>query len=133
MFSVQSSLVMNPIYKYGSDIVKDKYLPKLASGEYIGCFGLTEPDSGSDASTMSTKAIKDGNNYILNGGKTWISNSPMADVFVVWAKNEENKINGFVLDRGMNGTITTPKIEGKLSLRASPTGMINLDDVVVPK
>ena len=133
MFSVQSSLVMNPIYKYGNDIVKDKYLPKLASGEYIGCFGLTEPDSGSDASTMTSKAIKDGNNYILNGGKTWISNSPMADVFVVWAKNEENKINGFVLDRGMNGTITTPKIEGKLSLRASPTGMINLDDVVVPK
>ena len=133
MFSVQSSLVMNPIYKYGSDIVKDKYLPKLATGEYIGCFGLTEPDSGSDASTMSTKAIKDGNNYILNGGKTWISNSPMADVFVIWAKNEENKINGFVLDRDMKGTITTPKIEGKLSLRASPTGMINLDDVVVPK
>ena len=133
MFSVQSSLVMNPIYKYGSDIVKDKNLPKLATGEYIGCFGLTEPDSGSDASTMSTKAIKDGNNYILNGGKTWISNSPMADVFVIWAKNEENKINGFVLDRDMKGTITTPKIEGKLSLRASPTGMINLDDVVVPK
>ena len=132
MFSVQSSLVMNPINNYGNDIIKEKYLPNLASGKYIGCFGLTEPDSGSDASTMTSKAIKDGNNYILNGSKTWISNSPMADVFVIWAKNEDNKINGFVLDREMKG-ITTPKIEGKLSLRASPTGMINLDDVVVPK
>ncbi len=132
MFSVQSSLVMNPINNYGNDIIKEKYLPDLASGKYIGCFGLTEPDSGSDASTMTSKAIKDGNNYILNGSKTWISNSPMADVFVIWAKNEDNKINGFVLDREMKG-ITTPKIEGKLSLRASPTGMINLDDVVVPK
>ena len=132
MFSVQSSLVMNPINNYGNDIIKEKYLTDLASGKYIGCFGLTEPDSGSDASTMTSKAIKDGNNYILNGSKTWISNSPMADVFVIWAKNEDNKINGFVLDREMEG-ITTPKIEGKLSLRASPTGMINLDDVVVPK
>ena len=132
MFSVQSSLVMNPINNYGNDIIKEKYLPDLASGKYIGCFGLTEPDSGSDASTMTSKAIKDGNNYILNGSKTWISNSPMADVFVIWAKNEDNKINGFVLDREMKG-ITTPKIDGKLSLRASPTGMINLDDVVVPK
>ena len=132
MFSVQSSLVMNPINNYANNIVKEKYLPSLASGKYIGCFGLTEPDSGSDASTMKSKAIKDGNNYILNGNKTWISNSPIADVFVVWVKNEENKINGFVLDRGMDG-ITTPKIEGKLSLRASPTGMINLDDVIVPK
>ena len=132
MFSVQSSLVMNPINNYGNDIIKEKYLPDLASGKYIGCFGLTEPDSGSDASTMTSKAIKDGNNYILNGSKTWISNSPMADVFVIWAKNEDNKINGFVLDREMEG-ITTPKIEGKLSLRASPTGMINLDDVIVPK
>lgn len=132
MFSVQSSLVMNPINNYANNSVKEKYLPSLASGKYIGCFGLTEPDSGSDASTMKSKAIKDGNNYILNGNKTWISNSPIADVFVVWVKNEENKINGFVLDRGMDG-ITTPKIEGKLSLRASPTGMINLDDVVVPK
>tara|TARA_A100001035_G_scaffold190715_1_gene152301 strand:- start:6035 stop:7183 length:1149 start_codon:yes stop_codon:yes gene_type:complete len=132
MFSVQSSLVMNPIDKYGNDSIKNKYLPSLASGKMIGCFGLTEPDSGSDASTMTTKAIKDGNNYILNGNKTWISNSPIADVFVVWAKNEDNKINGFVLDREMDG-ITTPKIEGKLSLRASPTGMINMDDVIVPK
>ena len=132
MFSVQSSLVMNPIDKYGNDSIKNKYLPSLASGKMIGCFGLTEPDSGSDARTMTTKAIKDGNNYILNGNKTWISNSPIADVFVVWAKNEDNKINGFVLDREMDG-ITTPKIEGKLSLRASPTGMINMDDVIVPK
>jgi len=132
MFSVQSSLVMNPIDKYGNDSIKNKYLPSLASGKMIGCFGLTEPDSGSDASTITTKAIKDGNNYILNGNKTWISNSPIADVFVVWAKNEDNKINGFVLDREMDG-ITTPKIEGKLSLRASPTGMINMDDVIVPK
>lgn len=132
MFSVQSSLVMNPINNYGNDMIKEKYLPSLSSGKYIGCFGLTEPDSGSDASTMKSKAIKDGNNYILNGNKTWISNSPIADVFVVWVKNEDNKINGFVLDRGMDG-ITTPKIEGKLSLRASPTGMINMDDVVVPK
>ena len=132
MFSVQSSLVMNPINNYGNDIIKEKYLPDLASGKYIGCFGLTEPDSGSDATTMTSKAIKDGNNYILNGSKTWISNSPMADVFVIWVKNEDNKINGFVLDREMEG-ITTPKIDGKLSLRASPTGMINLDDVIVPK
>tara|TARA_Y100000591_G_C21836587_1_gene702920 strand:- start:274 stop:1422 length:1149 start_codon:yes stop_codon:yes gene_type:complete len=132
MFSVQSSLVMNPINNYGNDTIKEKYLPHLASGKYIGCFGLTEPDSGSDASTMTSKAIKDGNNYILNGNKTWISNSPIADVFVVWVKNENNKINGFVLDRSMDG-ITTPKIEGKLSLRASPTGMINMDDVIVPK
>ena len=132
MFSVQSSLVMNPINNYGNNIIKEKYLPSLASGKYVGCFGLTEPDSGSDASTMKSKAIKDGNNYILNGNKTWISNSPIADVFVVWVKNEDNKINGFVLDRDMDG-ITTPKIEGKLSLRASPTGMINMDDVVVPK
>lgn len=132
MFSVQSSLVMNPIYQYGNEELKQKYLPKLRNGEYIGCFGLTEPDSGSDASTMKTNAILDGNNYILNGNKTWISNSPMADVFVVWAKNENNVINGFVLDRDMEG-ISTPKISGKLSLRASPTGMILMDDVKVPK
>ena len=131
MFSVQSSLVMNPINKYGNDKIKDKYLPSLASGKYIGCFGLTEPESGSDASTMKTKAIQDGDNYIINGNKTWISNSPIADVFIIWAKNEENNINGFILDRSMDG-ITTPKINGKLSLRASPTGMINLDDVKVP-
>ena len=131
MFSVQSSLVMNPINQFGSEYLKQKYLPKLCKGEYIGCFGLTEPDSGSDASTMKSKAIKNKNHYILNGSKTWISNSPIADVFVVWVKNENNLINGFVLDRSMEG-ISTPKINGKLSLRASPTGMILMDDVKVP-
>tara|TARA_B100000524_G_scaffold344940_1_gene242890 strand:- start:952 stop:2100 length:1149 start_codon:yes stop_codon:yes gene_type:complete len=131
MFSVQSSLVMNPINQFGSEYLKQKYLPKLCKGEYIGCFGLTEPDSGSDASTMKSKAIKNNNHYILNGSKTWISNSPIADVFVVWVKNENNLINGFVLDRSMEG-ISTPKINGKLSLRASPTGMILMDDVKVP-
>ena len=131
MFSVQSSLVMGPIYNYGTDEIKDKYLPKLNSGEYIGCFGLTEPDYGSDASAMITNAVSDGDNFILNGNKTWISNSPIADVFVVWAKHD-GKVKGFVLDRDMDG-ISTPKIEGKLSLRTSVTGMINLDDVKVPK
>jgi len=131
MFSVQSSLVMNPIFNYGNDKIKEKYLTRLASGEYIGCFGLTEPDHGSDPSSMKSKAVLDGNNYILNGNKTWISNSPLADVFVVWAILDD-KVRGFVLDRGMEG-ITTPKIDGKLSLRTSVTGMINLDDVKVPK
>tara|TARA_X000000950_G_scaffold289489_1_gene414177 strand:- start:12604 stop:13752 length:1149 start_codon:yes stop_codon:yes gene_type:complete len=131
MFSVQSSLVMNPIYNYGSDKVKQKYLPKLNSGEYIGCFGLTEPDAGSDPFSMKTHAIKDQDYYVLNGSKTWISNSPIADVFVVWVK-ENNDIKGFVLDRSMDG-IHTPKIDGKLSLRTSVTGMIQLDDVRVPK
>ena len=132
MFSVQSSLVMGPIHRFGSEPLRAKYLPKLATGEYIGCFGLTEPDSGSDAGAMKTKAVEDGDHYVLNGSKTWISNSPLADVFVVWAKNEAGRVNGFVLDRGMEG-ITTPQIEGKLSLRASPTGMIMLEDVRVPK
>ena len=132
MFSVQSSLVMDPIYKYGNDEVKEKYLPNLAKGKFIGCFGLTEPDSGSDTTNLKTKCVDDGDFYILNGNKTWISNSPIADVFVIWAMNENNVVNGFVLDREMNG-ISTPKIEGKLSLRASPTGMINLDEVKVPK
>lgn len=131
MYSVQSSLVMNPIYKYGNERIKEKYLPKLCSGEYIGCFGLTEPDHGSDPSSMKSKAILDGNNYILNGNKTWISNSPISDVIVYWAKLDD-KVRGFVLDRSMNG-ITTPKIDGKLSLRTSVTGMINLDNVKVPK
>ena len=131
MFSVQSSLVMGPIYNYGSDRLKEKYLPKLSSGDYVGCFGLTEPDFGSDPSSMTTKAVKSNDQYILNGNKTWISNSPIADVFVVWAKHD-NIVKGFVLDRGMKG-ISTPKIEGKLSLRTSVTGMINLDDVKVPK
>jgi glutaryl-CoA dehydrogenase len=131
MFSVQSSLVMNPINKYCNDNLKAKYLPKLASGEFVGCFGLTEPNHGSDPSSMETKAIDDGNNFILNGSKTWISNSPIADVFIIWAKLD-NKVRGFLLDRDMDG-ITTPKIEGKLSLRTSVTGMIQLDDVKVPK
>lgn len=131
MFSVQSSLVMNPINKYCNDKLKNKYLPKLASGEFVGCFGLTEPNHGSDPSSMETKAVDDGNNYILNGSKTWISNSPIADVFIIWAKLD-NKVRGFLLDRDMEG-ITTPKIDGKLSLRTSVTGMIQLDDVKVPK
>jgi glutaryl-CoA dehydrogenase len=131
MFSVQSSLVMNPIFNYGNEKIKDKYLSRLGSGDYIGCFGLTEPDHGSDPSSMKSKAILDGNNYILNGNKTWISNSPIADVFVIWAKLD-GKVRGFVLDRGMEG-ITTPKIDGKLSLKTSVTGMINLDEVKVPK
>tara|TARA_Y100000992_G_scaffold30416_1_gene17000 strand:- start:199 stop:1296 length:1098 start_codon:yes stop_codon:yes gene_type:complete len=130
MFSVQSSLVMNPIYNYANENVKRKYLPKLASGDFIGCFGLTEPDAGSNPNDMRTKAIKDGNSYIVNGSKTWISNSPIADVFIIWAKLD-NKVNGFLLDRDMIG-ITTPKIEGKLSLRTSVTGMIFLDNVRVP-
>ena len=131
MYSVQSSLVMGPINQYGNKNIKEKYLPKLSTGEYVGCFGLTEPDFGSDPSSMRTTAIKDNNHFILNGNKTWISNSPIADVFVVWAKHD-GKVKGFVLDRGMKG-IETPKIEGKLSLRTSVTGMINLDDVKVPK
>lgn len=130
MFSVQSSLVMNPIFNYANDDLKNKYLQKLASGEFIGCFGLTEPDAGSNPNDMKTHAIKDGDSYILNGSKTWISNSPIADVFIIWAKLD-NKVHGFLLDRDMNG-ITTPKIDGKLSLRTSVTGMIFLDNVRVP-
>ena len=132
MFSVQSSLVMNPIFQYGSLSVKEKYLYGLSSGELIGCFGLTEPDYGSDPSTMKTNARISGDDYILNGSKMWISNSPIADVFIVWAKDNNGIVRGFVLDREMSG-ISTPKIEGKLSLRTSVTGMINLDDVRVPK
>ncbi len=130
MFSVQSSLVMNPIYKYANDNLKNKYIPMLASGDFIGCFGLTEPDAGSNPNSMKTTAIRDGNNYILNGSKTWISNSPIADVFIIWAKLED-KVHGFLLDRDMEG-ISTPKIDGKLSLRTSVTGMIFLDNVKVP-
>ena len=131
MFSVQSSLVMNPISQYGDRRLKSKYLWKLATGEYIGCFGLTEPDHGSDPSSMKTKARLDGSEYVLDGNKTWISNSPLADVFIVWAVYD-GSIRGFVLDRGMDG-ITTPKIEGKMSLNTSVTGMIHLDGVRVPK
>ncbi|MEF3046621.1 acyl-CoA dehydrogenase [Pseudotabrizicola sp. L79] len=132
MMSVQSSLVMYPIYAYGSEAQRQKYLPKLASGEFIGCFGLTEPDAGSDPSGMKTIAKKTANGYVLNGAKMWISNAPIADVFVVWAKSEAHggKIRGFVLDKGTKG-LTAPKIGGKLSLRASITGEIVMKDVEV--
>lgn len=132
MMSVQSSLVMYPIYAYGSEEQRMKYLPKLASGEYIGCFGLTEPDAGSDPGGMKTRAVKTENGYRLTGSKMWISNAPIADVFVVWAKSEAHggKIRGFVLDKGMKG-LSAPKIGGKLSLRASITGEIVLDNVEV--
>lgn len=132
MMSVQSSLVMFPIFAYGSEAQKKKYLPKLASGEFIGCFGLTEPDAGSDPGGMKTRAIKTKDGYRLIGSKTWISNSPIADVFVVWAKSEahENKVRGFVLEKGMQG-LSAPKIGGKLSLRASITGEIVMDNVEV--
>ena len=132
MMSVQSSLVMYPIYAYGSEAQREKYLPKLASGEWIGCFGLTEPDAGSDPAGMKTRAIKTEGGYRLKGAKMWISNAPIADVFVVWAKSEAHggKIRGFVLEKGMKG-LSAPKIGGKLSLRASITGEIVLDDVEV--
>jgi glutaryl-CoA dehydrogenase len=134
MMSVQSSLVMYPIYAFGSEEQKLCYLPKLASGEWIGCFGLTEPDAGSDPGGMRTRATKTEGGYLLNGAKTWISNSPIADVFVVWAKSDAHGggIRGFVLEKGMAG-LSAPKIEGKLSLRASITGMIVLEDVEVPE
>ncbi|MEL7255520.1 MAG: acyl-CoA dehydrogenase [Pseudomonadota bacterium] len=132
MMSVQSSLVMYPIYAYGTEEQRQKYLPGLASGELIGCFGLTEPDAGSDPAGMKTRAVKTANGYKISGEKTWISNSPIADVFVIWAKSEAHggKIRGFVLDKGMKG-LSAPKIEGKLSLRASVTGMIVMEDVEV--
>ena len=125
MMSVQSSLVMYPIYAYGSDAQRQKYLPRLATGEWIGCFGLTEPDAGSDPAAMKSRAVKTADGYRLTGTKMWISNSPIADVFVVWARSEAHggKIRGFVLDKGMAG-LSAPKIGGKLSLRASITGEI---------
>ena len=129
--SVQSSLVMHPIYAYGSEEQRVKYLPKLASGEWIGCFGLTEPDHGSDPSGMQTRARAAPGGYRLTGNKMWITNSPLAQVLVVWAKTEDGVIRGFVLERDMPG-LSTPKIEGKLSLRASVTGEIVMDDVFVP-
>lgn len=132
MMSVQSSLVMYPIYAYGSEEQREKYLPKLATGEYIGCFGLTEPDAGSDPGSMKTRAKTVDGGYKLSGAKMWISNSPIADVFVVWAKNDEGIIRGFVLEKGMEG-LSAPKIEGKLSLRASITGEIVMDEVFVPE
>eukprot|EP01130_Rhizamoeba_saxonica_P002705 TRINITY_DN12469_c0_g1_i1.p1 TRINITY_DN12469_c0_g1~~TRINITY_DN12469_c0_g1_i1.p1 ORF type:complete len:431 (-),score=101.51 TRINITY_DN12469_c0_g1_i1:61-1353(-) len=129
--SVQSSLVMYPIYIYGSEEQKSKYLPGLATGELVGCFGLTEPNHGSDPGSMATRAVADGNEFVLNGTKTWITNSPIADVFVVWAKLD-GVIRGFILERGMVG-LSTPRIEGKFSLRASETGMIVMDNVRIPK
>ncbi|MBK9081447.1 MAG: acyl-CoA dehydrogenase [Rhizobiales bacterium] len=132
MMSVQSSLVMYPIHAYGSDTQREKYLPKLASGEWIGCFGLTEPDAGSDPAGMKTRATKTAGGYVLNGAKIWISNAPIADVFVVWAKSDAHggEIRGFVLEKGMKG-LSAPKIAGKLSLRASITGEIVMENVEV--
>jgi glutaryl-CoA dehydrogenase len=129
--SVQSSLVMYPIYDFGTEAQRQKYLPKLASGEWVGCFGLTEPDHGSDPGGMTTRAVAVFGGYRLNGEKTWISNAPIADVFLVWAKTEDGVIHGFILERGMAG-LSTPKIEGKFSLRASATGQIVMADVFVP-
>ena len=129
--SVQSSLVMWPIYNYGTEAQREKYLPKLASGEWIGAFGLTEPDHGSDPGGMKTSAKKVDGGYQLNGAKMWISNSPLAQVFVVWAKDDEDVIRGFILERGMEG-LSTPKLKNKLSLRASTTGEIVMDNVFVP-
>ena len=130
--SVQSSLVMHPIHAYGTEEQRERYLPKLASGEYVGCFGLTEPDSGSDPASMSTRARAVDGGYELTGNKMWITNSPIADVFVVWAKDDAGEIRGFVLDKGMKG-LSAPKIEGKFSLRASVTGEIVMDKVFVPE
>jgi glutaryl-CoA dehydrogenase len=130
-FSVQSSLVMYPIWAFGSEDQKDRYLPKLRTGEYVGCFGLTEPDAGSDPASMRTRAKSVDGGYVLNGSKTWISNSPIADVLLVWAKDDEGEIRGFIVERGAKG-LETPKIDGKFSLRASITGMIMLSDVFVP-
>ena len=130
MMSVQSSLVMYPIYAFGSEAQREKYLPRLASGEWIGCFGLTEPDYGSDAGGLISRAKSVKGGYSLSGAKMWISNSPIADVFVVWAKNDEGIIKGFILEKGMDG-LTAPKIEGKLALRASVTGQIVMEEVFV--
>ncbi len=134
MNSVQSSLVMYPIYAYGDENQRKKYLPKLATGEWVGCFGLTEPDAGSDPGGMKTRAEKVADGYRLTGSKMWISNAPIADVFVIWAKSaaHENQIRGFILEKGMKG-LSAPKIEGKLSLRASTTGEVVMDGVVVPE
>ena len=132
MMSVQSSLVMYPIYTYGTEQQREKYLPKLATGEWVGCFGLTEPDAGSDPGGMKTRAKTVDGGYLLSGSKMWISNSPIADVFVVWAKTDDGIIRGFILDKDMKG-LSAPKIEGKLALRASITGEIVMDEVFVPE
>ena len=131
-FSEQSSLVMYPIWDFGYEAHKEKYLPKLRSGEWVGCFGLTEPDAGSDPAAMRTRARKVDGGFVLDGSKTWITNAPIADVFVVWAKDDAGDIRGFVLEKGMKG-LSAPKIEGKFSLRASVTGMIMMDNVMVPE
>ncbi len=132
MMSVQSSLVMHPIYTYGTEAQREKYLPKLATGEWIGCFGLTEPDHGSDPGSMVTRAKSVDGGYRMTGAKMWITNSPVADVFVVWAKTDDDVIRGFILEKGMEG-LSAPKIEGKFSLRASVTGEIVMDNVFVPE
>ena len=131
-FSVQTSLAMHAIYKFGSEDQKNFYLPVMATGEKIGCFGLTEADAGSDPASMRTKAIEKDGDYILNGSKNWITNSPIADVFIIWAKDEQGVLRGFIVDRDSKG-LSTPKIEGKFALRASETGQIFLEDVHVPK
>ena len=130
--SVQSSLVMHPIYTFGSEDQKNRFLPKLASGEYVGAFGLTEPNHGSDPGSMETKAVETQGGYILNGSKTWITNSPIADILIIWAKDEQNILRGFIVERGFKG-LETPALKGKFSLRASTTGMIHLSDVFVPE
>jgi glutaryl-CoA dehydrogenase len=132
MMSVQSSLVMVPINEFGSESLKQKYLPRLASGEWIGCFGLTEPNHGSDPGSMVTRARKVAGGYSLSGAKMWITNSPIADVFVVWAKDDEGAIRGFVLDKGAKG-LSAPAIHGKVGLRASVTGEIVMDEVFCPE
>ena len=131
MFSVQNSLVINPIHKFGSDYLKQKYLPELVSGNLIGCFGLTEPDHGSDAGNLRSFAVEKDNGYFLNGSKMWISNAPIADVFVIWAKIN-NVLKGFILEKDFNG-LEVSKIDGKLSLRTSVTGSIFMENVFVPK
>jgi glutaryl-CoA dehydrogenase len=131
-FSVQSSLVMYPIHAFGSEEQREKFLPKLRAGEFVGCFGLTEPDAGSDPASMRTRAKAVDGGFVLNGSKTWITNSPLADVMVVWAKDDAGDIRGFILEKGMKG-LAAPKIEGKFSLRASTTGMIMMQDVFVPE
>src|SRR5471032_174426 len=130
--SVQSSLVMYPIHAYGTEEQRQKFLPKLATGELVGCFGLTEPDHGSDPGSMTTRAKSAPGGYRVSGAKTWITNSPIADVFIVWAKTDDDGIRGFILEKGMEG-LTAPKIDGKFSLRASSTGMISMHDVFVPQ
>src|SRR5438270_1329684 len=130
--SVQSSLVMHPIHAYGTETQRQNYLPRLAKGEIVGCFGLTEPDHGSDPGGMTTRARKTSDGFVLKGSKTWITNAPVADIFIVWAKDDNGTIRGFILEKGMKG-LSAPKIEGKFSLRASITGQIVMDDVAVPE